>query len=153
MKALLCKALYHQRLPHHQAQGYFSVSTCGLNEGSFWGWRWGRKARESSDGEGCRKLMEVAGDYSRWRTRSLLNRRGPKTCGTSWQGLARVNGTYMAVIERKVDNCWDQIMVILYIGLGILILIDRHWRNIKVFWAGRGMTRTMVWGDWCGSDV
>ena len=77
--------------------------------------------------------MEVGGDYSKWRPRSLLNRGGPKTCGTSWQGLARVIGTYVAVIERKVDNCWGQIMVILYVGLGILILIDRHWRNIKVF--------------------
>lgn len=58
---------------------------------------------------------------------------GLKSSGMSWQGLARVNGTDMAVVVRRANHCWSQIMVILYIRLGILNLICSHGRNIKVF--------------------
>jgi len=38
------------------------------------------------------------------------------------QSLARENDMYMGAMERKVDNCWSQIMVILHTRSGVLHL-------------------------------
>lgn len=47
------------------------------------------------------------------------------------KSLARVNDTFMRAMKRKVNDLGGPIMVFLYIRLGILNLICRHWRNIK----------------------